>query len=59
MTLNYEPQPSAAGSRLLRPTNAGFRTGSLTLGSSDFEVELAPPSAKPSLAVGPIQRSSC
>lgn len=40
------------------PTNAGFRTGSLTLGSSDFQAELASPPATPSSAVGPIQRSS-
>jgi hypothetical protein len=39
------------------PVSAGFRTRSLTLGSSDFQAELAPPRATPSLAVGPIQRS--
>ena len=38
----------------MRPTgaNAGFRTGSLTLGSSEFQAELAPPRATPGLAVG-------
>jgi hypothetical protein len=40
--------------RLVRPTgaNAGFRTGSLTLGSSEFQAELAPPRATPGLPWG-------
>jgi len=46
---------SACGNEFV---SAGFRTGSLTLGSSDFQAELAPPPATLSLAVGPIQRSS-
>ena len=50
--------PKPSGHPRPQTANADFRTGSLTLGSSDFQAELAPPPATPSLAVGPIQRSS-
>jgi hypothetical protein len=52
------PAMAATRTPAAYPANAGFRTGSLTLGSSDFQAELAPPPATPSLAMGPIQRPS-
>src|SRR6266496_2866592 len=52
----YQSMRAGSAPARLLAVSAGFRTGSLTLGSRDFQAELAPAPASSSLAVGPIQR---